>query len=107
MKLRWQRTSPCIRQQLHPSICRLKKCPQEIIENEKEIARSQIQGKPANIVEKIVEGKVNAYFDANTLMRQKYIRDDSQSINDLIAKRAKEIGKPLAITHFIRWVVGQ
>lgn len=83
------------------------KVPPEIIENEREIARSQVQGKPANIVEKIVEGKVNAYFDANTLMRQKYIRDDSQSINDLIAKRAKEIGKPLAITHFIRWVVGQ
>lgn len=81
--------------------------PQAIIENEKDIARGQIKDKPANIVEKIVEGKVNAYFDANTLVRQKYIRDDSISISDLVSRRSKEVGKPLTITHFIRWSVGQ
>lgn len=83
------------------------KVPKEVINNEKDIARGQIQGKPENIVEKIVEGKVNAYYDANTLVRQKYIRDDSVSIGDLINKRAKESGKPLVITQFIRWSVGQ
>lgn len=83
------------------------KVPQTIIENEKDIARSQVQGKPANIVDKIVEGKVNAFYDAATLVRQKYIRDDSLSIADLVNKRGKEIGKPLFVTHFIRWSVGQ
>ena len=43
------------------------KVPQEIINNEKDIAKAQIQGKPANIVDKIVEGKVNAYYDTNCL----------------------------------------
>lgn len=83
------------------------KVPQEVILHEKEIARGQIQGKPANIVDKIVEGKINAYYDASCLVRQKYIKDDNLTISDLVAKRAKETGRPLALTHFIRWMVGQ
>lgn len=83
------------------------KVPQSIIENEKDIARGQVQGKPANIVDKIVEGKVNAFYDAATLVRQKYIKDDSITITELVNKRAKESGKPLVVTNFIRWSVGQ
>ena len=83
------------------------KVPQEIIDNERDIAKGQIQGKPEHIIDKIVQGKVNAYYDANTLVRQKFIRDDSYSISDLVTARSKEIGKPLALTHFIRWSVGQ
>jgi len=83
------------------------KVPQEVINNEKDIARAQIAGKPANIVDKIVEGKVNAYYDTNCLIKQKYIRDDSITIADLVNKRAKETGKPLVVANFIRWTVGQ
>lgn len=83
------------------------KVPQEIIDSEKEIARGQIHGKPANIIDKIVEGKINSYYDTNTLTRQKYIRDDSITITDLVNKRGKESGKNLALTNFIRWSVGQ
>lgn len=81
--------------------------PQAIIENEKDIARGQVQGKPANIVDKIVEGKVNSFYDTATLVRQKYIRDDSITITELVGRRAKENGKPLVVTNFIRWSVGQ
>lgn len=81
--------------------------PQDIIKHEREIAEGQIQGKPANIIEKIVDGKINAFYDANCLTRQKFIRDDSVTIHDLINKRAKETGKPLKIVQFIRWTVGQ
>lgn len=83
------------------------KVPQEIINNERDIARGQIQGKPENIIEKIIDGKINAYYDANCLVRQKYIRDDSMTITDLVNQRAKENGKPLTVTNFIRWSVGQ
>lgn len=83
------------------------KVPANIIEHEKEIAKSQIKGKPANIVDKIVEGKINAYYDMSCLVRQKFIRDDSLSITDLLNKRAKETGKQLQITDFLRWSVGQ
>jgi elongation factor Ts len=83
------------------------KVPQEILNNERDIAKGQMAGKPANMMEKIVDGKINAYYDANCLVRQKYIRDDSQTISDVVNKRAKEVGKPLAVTNFIRWTVGQ
>lgn len=81
--------------------------PQNIIDHEKDIARSQIQGKPANIIDKILEGKINAFYDANCLVKQKYIRDDSLTITDVVNARGKEIGKPLTVTRFLRWSVGQ
>lgn len=81
--------------------------PEEVLAHEKDIAASLMKGKPANMLEKIIEGKMNAYYDQVCLVNQKYIRDDSLSIADLVNKRSKEIGKPLKVTHFIRWVVGQ
>jgi elongation factor Ts len=81
--------------------------PSSILENEKEIARSQVKGKPDNIIEKIVEGKLAAFYDQTCLIRQKYIRDDSLTITDLVNKRSKESGKSLALSDFLRWGVGQ
>lgn len=83
------------------------KVPADVIGNEKEIAKSQIKGKPENIVDKIVEGKVKAFYDATCLVCQKYIRDDGVTIAELVNKHAKETGAPLEVTHFIRWSVGQ
>ena len=84
-----------------------KDVPESVLLNERDIAKSQIKGKPDNIIDKIVEGKLNSYFDANCLLRQKYIRDDSLSIAELVSKRAKETGKPLKVTSFLRLNVGQ
>ena len=81
--------------------------PQSILTNEKEIARSQVKGKPEFIADKIVEGKINAFFDQCCLIKQKYIRDDSLTIADLVNNRAKETGRPLSVTNFLRWAVGQ
>jgi elongation factor Ts len=90
----------------HPEYLSPEKVPQEIISHEKEIAKSQIQGKPPAIVDKIVEGKINAFFDSVCLLRQKFIRDDSLTIADLVAQKSKTLGKPLALTHFLRWSIG-
>src|SRR5205807_1288173 len=49
--------------------------PQDIIAKEREIAKSQLQGKPANIIDKILDGKINAYFDQVCLVCQKFIKD--------------------------------
>jgi elongation factor Ts len=83
------------------------KVPAEVLAHEKEIAAAQMKGKPANMMDKIVEGKMNSFYDTVCLVRQKYIRDDSVSITELVDKKAKEIGKPLKVTSFARWVVGQ
>lgn len=81
--------------------------PQATLEHEQEIAKSQIQGKPANIVEKIVEGKIHAFYDTNCLSRQKYIKADHMTISELLCNRSKEVGKPLKVKSFIRWNIGQ
>lgn len=91
----------------HPEYLSPEKVPAEQISQEKEIAKSQIKGKPENIIDKIVEGKLNSYYDAVCLVRQKYIRDDSKSIQQIVEERSKEVGKPLKVTNFIRWSVGQ
>ena len=84
-----------------------KDVPQEIIEKEREIGRGQVQGKPANIVDKIIEGKVAAYFDMACLVRQKYIRDTSKTIETYVKERASEKGKEITVLRFLRWMVGQ
>lgn len=83
------------------------KVPAEVLNHEKEIARSQMKGKPENMMEKIIEGKMKAFYDVACLVCQKYIRDDSLTVAQLVSKHAKEQGTNLEITHFERWVVGQ
>lgn len=81
--------------------------PADILEREKDIVRHQIQGKPANMIDKIVEGKLNAFYDATCLNRQKFIRNDAITITQLIEEHAKKSGKPLTIASFTRWNLGQ
>lgn len=81
--------------------------PSSIIDQERDIAMSQLKGKPENIIEKILTGKIDAYYDQVCLTRQKFIRDDSVSIEQLVEKKAKETGKPLKLVSFVRWNVGQ
>jgi elongation factor Ts len=83
------------------------KVPEAILDNEREIAKGQMQGKPAFVMDKIIDGKINSFFDANCLTRQKYIRDDSITITDLVNQKAKASGKPLVLANFIRWSIGQ
>lgn len=80
--------------------------PERIVEHEKEIARAQIQGKPPQIVEKILEGKLKAYYDQVCLVKQKFVKDPNISIEEFVARRSKEISKPLKISQFLRWKVG-
>jgi elongation factor Ts len=80
--------------------------PSRVLEHEKEIARAQIQNKPANIIDKIVEGKLKAYFDQVCLLNQKFVKNPDLSIQELVEKRGKEKGKSLKVTQFLRWKVG-
>lgn len=81
---------------------------QEIIAREREIAKGQVEGKPAHIMDKILDGKMNAFFDMCCLVRQKYIKDDSMSVEDFIKKSGKAMNiEDAKIISFIRWSVGQ
>ena len=90
-----------------PEFLSPEKVPADLIEKEKEIAKGQIKGKPENIVDKIVEGKLNAFYDSVCLIKQKSIKDDSKTIQQIVEERSKQAGKPLKLVNFVRWSVGQ
>jgi len=81
--------------------------PASIKEQEEDIARNQVKGKPENVMGKIVEGKLNAFYDQVCLTRQKFVKDPNTTIEQLVEKRGKEVGKPLKIKRFVRWQVGE
>lgn len=80
--------------------------PAQVRAAEEEVARGQVKGKPENMMAKIVEGKLNAFFDQVCLARQKYVKDPALTITQVVEKRAKETGKPLKLVRFIRWQIG-
>lgn len=90
-----------------PEYLSAEKVPESVIASEKDIAAAQMQGKPANMMEKIVEGKLKAYFDQVCLVNQKYIKNDQVTVEELVNQHAKQQGKQLKIANFVRWNVGQ
>jgi elongation factor Ts len=90
-----------------PEYIKPENVPQEIVEKEKEIARSQIQGKPAFVIDKIIAGKVNAYFDMVCLVRQKFVKDNTITVGELIEKRkAARGGVAIEPLRMLRWSCG-
>jgi elongation factor Ts len=83
--------------------------PQEMMEREENIAssRAKEEGKPDNIIPKIVEGYLNKFKDDAVLLRQPYIRDESITINDLIAQSVASMGENIIIRRFARFELGE
>ncbi|MCX6987460.1 MAG: translation elongation factor Ts [Chlamydiae bacterium] len=80
--------------------------PAAALEREKDIAKEQVKGKPDNIADKIVEGKIKAYYDQVCLLCQKYIKDNALSVADVVKAEAKKQEKNITIQSFIRWKIG-
>jgi elongation factor Ts len=89
-----------------PEYLRVEDVPADIRAKEEEIARSQVQGKPANIVDKIIEGKIKAFCDEVCLICQKYVKDSTITIAQLLEKESKRLGKQIDIKAFYRWKIG-
>ncbi len=89
-----------------PDYLKAEDVPASVLDTEKDIAATQVKGKPQNIVDKIVEGKLKAFYEQVCLLNQKFIKDPSISIADLVAAKGKEKGKTLTVTRFVRWQVG-
>jgi elongation factor Ts len=81
--------------------------PSQSIEREREIYRAQVIGKPANIVEKIVEGKMEKFFGTVCLLDQAFIKNQDQTIKDLVASKISELGENIVIRRFSRYGVGE
>jgi elongation factor Ts len=78
----------------------------ETIEREKAIFAEQVQNKPPNIIEKIVEGKMQKFFAENCLLQQPFVKDDSKTVEQVLAEAAKQAGGEAKIARFVRFEVG-
>ncbi len=83
--------------------------PAEELEKEKDIYRAQMKdsGKPENVVEKIVEGKLKKYYSEVCLLEQEYIKDSGIIIRDLIKNRIATYGENISVGRFIRYQIGK
>ena len=78
----------------------------EVIEQEKSIAAAQIKDKPANIVDKIVEGKIKKFFADNCLLLQPFVKDNTKTVSQVLAEAAKQAGGKAQIKRYVRFEVG-
>lgn len=80
--------------------------PEDVISAERDIFAKQMQDKPAAILDKIIDGKMNKFFSENCLLEQSFVKDPDISISDLIAGVAKEIGDSISIKRYVRYQIG-
>ena len=83
--------------------------PPEVVEEQREKARKQAleEGKPAAVVDKMVEGRLSKYHDEVCLLRQPYVRDESKTVTELLKEAIAATGENITIRRFVRWTVGE
>jgi elongation factor Ts len=83
--------------------------PENVLTELKELftKEAKMEGKPENIIEKIVEGKMEKFYSEKCLLEQKWFKDEEKTIGDLLSNAIQKIGEPIEIARFILWEVGQ
>jgi elongation factor Ts len=92
-----------------PRYVRREDVPADVLEKEKEIYRAQFEGsgKPATVIEKIVEGKLGSYYSQVVLLDQPSIRDPNVTVSQLIAQASAKTGENITVGRFARFKVGE
>lgn len=92
-----------------PRYVRREDVPTEALEKEKDIYRAQFaqSGKPANVIEKIVEGKLDSYYSQVVLLDQPFIRDPAVTVSQIIADATATMGENITVSRFARFKVGE
>jgi elongation factor Ts len=83
--------------------------PAEVLEHERQIAAAKARedGKPENILPKIIEGSIKKFMDEAVLLRQPYIRDEKITIQELLNQNIASLGENIIIRRFVRWQLGE
>lgn len=93
----------------NPLVVRREELDQADIDKEKDIYKDQAQssGKPDHIIDKIVQGRVEKYYQEVCLIEQDYIKDPEKTINDLLTETISKVGENVTIKHFARFRIGK
>ena len=81
----------------------------EVLEHEKTIYVEQAKqsGKPDNIIEKMVEGRINKFFQENVLLEQSFVKDPEKTVKDIITDTIAKLGENIIVSRFIRYQLGE
>lgn len=93
----------------NPQYLTAEEVPAEVLEKEKAILKAQAleEGKPAAIVERMVEGRIKSFYDDNCLMNQKFVKDPSKTISQLVVEATATIGEKISVRRFVRFEMGE
>lgn len=94
---------------LAPEYIRREDVPEVVIEAERQIQRRRVieEGKPENVADKIVAGRMDKFFEEIVLMEQKFLKDDSKSVSELLAEVVADVGESVEIRRFARFALGE
>jgi elongation factor Ts len=91
----------------HPLYVSRADVPGNLIEAEREIYKAQVKGKPENVAEKIVDGKLDKFYSTVCLLEQAFIKNPDQTIKELLNAKVAELGENIVIRRFTRYLVGE
>ena len=91
----------------NPTYVRREDVPADVIAREKDIYREQVKDKPAQVVDKIVDGKLNSYYQQFCLLEQASVRDPNVTIQQLVQDAIRILGENITISRFTRMKVGE
>jgi elongation factor Ts len=92
---------------LNPRVVRREELSPEVVEQERQIFASQAEGKPAAVVAKIVDGKIEKFYKEACLLEQAYARDPNKTVNDLIGEAAIQMREKIDVRRFTRYQLGE
>jgi elongation factor Ts len=79
----------------------------KLAEVKAELAAAVPPGKPANVIEKITEGKLNKWYEEHVLVDQPYVKDDSMTVGELVATTSAVLGEKIQVRRFTKFVLGE
>lgn len=90
-----------------PAYLTREEVPQELVAKERDIASSQAGGKPPQVIQKIVEGKLDKYFSQICMSDQPFVKDPEKTIKELVTEKIAQLGENIVIRRFSRFQLGQ
>ncbi len=91
---------------VNPSCIIRDQVPAETVQAEKDIYAKQVEGKPANIIDKIVSGKLEKFYGQICLVEQAFVKDQDKTVGAILAETGKTVGDEFTIRRFVRWQLG-
>ena len=92
-----------------PQYVSIENVPEDVLEREKAIYRKEMegQGKPENILERIIEGKLQKFYQDTCLLEQPFIKDEDKKVGDLVQEMIASLGENIVLRRFVRYQVGE